>query len=141
MLCFNKYLTFYSNVIIKKVKYFKNKTEQTTHSSVVCSALARLKGLERLLRILIACRPKAYTFGTRLRTSAEKTCHRQLFLIRRPSRVRACCFIKNRTDYSLIGSLFCFGALEGTRTPDLPLRRRLLYPAELQTHYSYKKAH
>ena len=35
---------------------------------------------------------------------------------------------------------FLFGALEGTRTPDLPLRRRLLYPAELQTH-SYKKPH
>ena len=33
-----------------------------------------------------------------------------------------------------------FGALEGTRTPDLPLRRRLLYPAELQTH-SYKRPH
>ena len=26
---------------------------------------------------------------------------------------------------------FSFGAPKGTRTPDLPLRRRLLYPAEL----------
>ena len=38
----------------------------------------------------------------------------------------------------IVGSVF--GALEGTRTPDLPLRRRLLYPAELQTH-SYKRPH
>ena len=27
-----------------------------------------------------------------------------------------------------------FGALEGIRIPDLPLRRRTLYPAELQAH-------
>ena len=27
---------------------------------------------------------------------------------------------------------FCFGALEGIRTSDLPLRRRSLYPTELQ---------
>ncbi len=30
-----------------------------------------------------------------------------------------------------------FGALEGIRIPDLPLRRRTLYPAELQAHIRY----
>ncbi len=30
-----------------------------------------------------------------------------------------------------------FGALEGIRIPDLPLRRRTLYPAELQAHILY----
>ena len=29
---------------------------------------------------------------------------------------------------------FCFGALEGTRTPDLLVRSQSLYPAELQAH-------
>ena len=38
--------------------------------------------------ILMARRPKAYAFGTRLHRSAGKTVHRTLFLIRRPSRVR-----------------------------------------------------
>ena len=38
--------------------------------------------------ILMARRPKANAFGTRLHRSAGKTVHRTLFLIRRPSRVR-----------------------------------------------------
>ena len=46
------------------------------------------KNLTGKPHILMARRPKAYAFGTRLRRSAGKTVHRTLFLIRRPSRVR-----------------------------------------------------
>lgn len=33
------------------------------------------------------------------------------------------------------------GTLEGIRTPDLPLRRRLLYPAELRGHMRAARLH
>ncbi len=41
---------------------------------------------------------------------------------------------KRKNPPSCENGFLCFGALEGIRIPDLPLRRRTLYPAELQAH-------
>ncbi len=46
------------------------------------------------------------------------------------------CFIWGK--YALLSVVgCCFGALEKIRTSDLALRRRLLYPAELQRRVTY----
>ena len=46
---------------------------------------------------------------------------------------------KNGTKKGLCGaksSFYSYGTLEATRTPDLRLRRQLLYPTELRGHVS-----
>lgn len=50
-----------------------------------------------------------------------------------------CSLVKNNTSPFLWFVLFLYGALEGSRTPDLCLRRALLYPTELQTHWSGRR--
>ena len=40
---------------------------------------------------------------------------------------------KNRNNTKL--HCFCFGALQGIRTPDLLVRSQTLYPAELAAHF------
>ena len=65
--------------------------------------------------------------------SAPKTCHRHLFLRRRPFRVRIPCVKTSKTKKNTAHKMctVSFGALQGIRTPDLLVRSQTLYPAEL----------
>ena len=63
--------------------------------------------------------------------SERKTCRRHVFFtlgseVRVPS-------LNKKTGSSLLRTS-CFGAPEGTRTPDLLIRSQTLYPAELRAH-------
>ena len=46
-------------------------------------------------------------------------------------------FISKTNNPARKCGVICFGALEGTRTPDLLVRSQSLYPAELRAHFLF----
>ena len=71
---------------------------------------------------------QASGFGTGLRRSSLKTSHRDVLLTLRPSQASSpfSAYITKRQDTRM--GILLFGTLEGTRTPDLLVRRMARLP-------------
>ena len=89
--------------------------------------MVRLKGIHSVYANASTIMPGA----TKLTTGNFCLTHTFEFLLLRNN----CYTIIKHTNKKILTKVRIFvGALEGIRTPDLRLRRALLYPTELQTH-------
>ena len=84
-------------------------------------------------------RPKEFAFCRFVRLNGTMRLAKCAFLLRRNAPKWGDSHPLRTQKQSAAKATLCFfGAPEGIRIPDLPLRRRTLYPAELQMHINYK---
>ena len=84
-------------------------------------------------------RPKEFAFCRFVRLNGTMRLAKCAFLLRRNAPKWGDSHPLRTQKQSAAKATLCFfGAPEGIRIPGLPLRRRTLYPAELQMHINYK---
>ena len=105
------------------------KTEAT--QKLYCFCFGALQGIQAASRL--ACSATVAKRQYPPHTSLLKTVHRTVFLT--PLTLSGFESLNKKTEATQKLYCFCFGALQGIRTPDLLVRSQTLYPAELAAHF------
>ena len=131
----------HSNSYFIHAVYFINSTRNLFHwknltwiTSEVLSWRAARDSAYRCAQIAWLVDPICKQIRYPTHRSSLKTVHRTVFLTLRPSQGSSpLYYFKIKQTPKRVSVLF--GALQGTRTPDLLVRSQSLYPAELAAHF------